>query len=603
MNLIKKSYSEILSHARYLGLKASKENIKPGTNLYSDIEEFAVGLYQNEQEIMPNDQNICDEKANLRRLLTLMVAWEYKSLFIEDRVRNHIKYKAELDKTDRRLVNTGMAIMTYYLCKRSNEYMEKIVLLSNTESNISLYDEDMFISALSKEDIINIAQEQIEKLNEFENKQYNSTSYIHENFNAISEAGKAIERFVVTNKKKKIAQVLSVLIGLISSLASASVLAMGVIAMIGGGPLGALLAVATFIFTFYANAKFLNKAMPDFILKLMREGSITNYVDEEGNRRHLSFFKRFVIVPLTILGSLSISVLTTIFTIKSLTFLFMHYAPAMITVPYLIPVLAIMAAVCLGISISVTSIAASVKMIKAYEQSKGLKEWFESFNNLSVAEKFKFGFKALVLPIAIFSLGFLEYLHAFRIIPVLGIAGAATVAIFSFIGRISFISYGVDKLRAAISNRFNTQGDSFLEKVFYYVSLSWQSLVSGALIWFQPHAGASVSAIGGTINAFGGIMNKEPKHSYMRVIMEDKMSERIGLRDYSAFTAKENKDTQDTPVNKYWWDSYSNEKISINREEVPMVSYSPSSSRLFLLPQDNSDSYADTPVFSKGANK
>jgi hypothetical protein len=281
----------------------------------------------------------------------------------------------------------------------------------------------------------------------------------------------------------------------------------------------------------------------------------------------------------------------------------MHYAPAMITVPYLIPVLAIMAAVCLGISISVTSIAASVKMIKAYEQSKGLKEWFESFNNLSVAEKFKFGFKALVLPIAIFSLGFLEYLHAFRIIPVLGIAGAATVAIFSFIGRISFIAYGVDKLRAAISNRFNTQGDSFLEKVFYYVSLSWQSLVSGALIWFQPHAGASVSAIGGTINAFGGIMNKEPKHSYMRVIMEDKMSERIGLRDYSAFTAKENKDTQDTPVNKYWWDSYSNEKISINREEVPMVSYSPSSSRLFLLPQDNSDSYADTPVFSKGANK
>ena len=91
MNLIKKSYSEILSHARYLGLKASKENIKPGTNLYSDIEEFAVGLYQNEQEIMPNDQNICDEKANLRRLLTLMVAWEYKSLFIEYRVRNHIK--------------------------------------------------------------------------------------------------------------------------------------------------------------------------------------------------------------------------------------------------------------------------------------------------------------------------------------------------------------------------------------------------------------------------------------------------------------------------------------------------------------------------------
>lgn len=603
MNLINKSYSQILSYARFLGLKASKENIEPGTNLYSDVEEFANTLYQNEQEITPNDQDICDEKANLRRLLTLMVAWEYRSSVIEYRVRNHIKYKAELDKKDRRLVNTGMAIMAYFLCKRSNEYMGKIALLSNIESNIILNTDHTFISTFSKADIIKLVQAQIEKLNEFENEQYNSTSYIHENFNGISEAGKAIEGFVVTNKKKKVAQVFSILIGLISSLASASVLAMGVIALIGSGPLGALLSVATFIFTFYANAKFLNKAMPDFILKLMREGSITEYVDKEGDRRQLSFLKKFVLVPLTILGSLSISVLTTIFTIKSLTFLFMHYMPAMIAVPYLIPVLSIMAAVCLGISISVTCIAASVKMIKAYEQSKGLKEWFESLKDLSLAEKFKFGFKAVVLPIAIFSLGFLEYLYAFRIIPVLGIAGAATVAVFSFIGRISFIAYGVDKLRSAISNRFNTQGDSFLEKVFYYVSLSWQSLVSGTLIGFQSHAGSSVAAVGGTINAFGGIMNKEAKHPYMRVIMEDKMSERIGLRDYSAFTAKGNKDKQDTSVNKYWWDSYANEKISMNEEEVPMVSYGPSSSRLFLLPQDNNDSYSDTPVFSKGANK
>lgn len=599
MNLINKTYSQILSYSRFLGFKASKKNIELGTS----VEEFSNSLYQNEQEIIPNDKNICDEKANLRRLLALMVAWEYRPSFIEDRVRNHIKYKTELDKKDRRLVNTGMAIMTYFLYRRSNELMWNIARLSNIKSNITLYEDHIFISELSKADIIKLVQDQIEKINEFENEQYNSTSYIHENFNAISEAGKAIEGFVVTNKNKKVAQVLSVLIGLISSLSSASVLAMGVIAMIGSGPLGAVLAVLTFIFTFYANAKFLNKAMPDFILKLMREGSITKYVDKEGNRRDLSFLKKFVIVPLTVLGSLSISVLTTIFTIKSLTFLFIHYAPAMIAVPYLIPVLAITAAVCLGISISVTCIAASVKMIKAYEQSKGLKEWVESLKNLSLEEKFKFGFKAIVLPIAIFSLGFLEYLYAFRIIPVLGIAGAATVAVFSFIGRISFVAYGVDKLRAAISNRFNTQGDSFLEKIFYYVSLSWQSLVSGSLIWFQSHDGSSVAAIGGTINAFGGIMNKEEKHPYMRIIMEDKMSERIGLRDYSAFTAKGNKDKQDTSVNKYWWDSYSNEKISMNKEEIPMASYRPSSPRLFLLHQDNSDSYSDTPTFSKGANK
>lgn len=601
MNLINKSFSQILCIARDLGLKASKEHIEPGTNVFSDVEAYANSLYQNEQEITPNDQNIREEKANLRRLLTLMIAWQYRSSFIEEKFRNHIKYKAELDKRDRRLVNTGLAILCYFLCARSNDQMKTISLLSEIKSNIILNDDDyMFMLALSKADIIKIVYDQIEKINEFENEQYKSTSYIHENFNGIAEAGQAIEGFVVTTRKKKVAQVLSILIGLISASASAAVLSTGVIAMLGSGPLGLSLAVMTLIFTFYANAKFLNKAMPDFILKLMRQGSITEYVDKEGNRRQLSFFKKFVTVPLTLLGSLSISVLTTTFTIKSLTFLLMHFVPAMIAVPYLIPAIAITGAVCLGISTFVVCAAASVKTIKSYEQSKGLKEWFQSLKDLSLAEKFKLAFKAIILPICIFSLGFLEYLHAFRVIPVLGIAGAAVAGVFCFIGRFSFITQGLQKLTSAISNRFNTRG-SFLEKVFYYSSLLWQSVVSGALIWSQPHSGASVAAIGGSVNSFGSIMNKESKHPYMRVVMEDKMSERIGLRDYSAFTAKANRDKQDTSVNKYWWDSYSNETISLNQEEaIPMVNYGPSSSRLFLIPaENNSGSYSDAPTFSR----
>jgi hypothetical protein len=96
-------------------------------------------------------------------------------------------------------------------------------------------------------------------------------------------------------------------------------------------------------------------------------------------------------------------------------------------------------------------------------------------------------------------------------------------------------------------------------------------------------------------------MNKESKHHYLRVVMENKMSELIGLRDYSAFTAKANRDKQDTSVNKYWWDSYSNETISLNQEEaIPMVNYGPSSSRLFLIPaENNSGSYSDAPTFSR----
>lgn len=603
MNLINKPFSQILRLARNLGLKASKQNyaIELGTNVFSDLEAYAYSLQNgNEQEIIPNDQTICDEKANLRRILTLMTAWDFRSSFVENRFRNHIKYKAELDKKDRRLVRNGLIILAYFLFHRSNEYMKRISLLSEKTSCIVLNDYLVFI-ALSKSDIINLVQQQIEKINEFEQEQYNSNSHTHENFNGIAEAGRAIENFVVTNKKKKLAQVISFLIGLISSIASASVLAMGITAMLGSGPLGGLLAVATLGFAFYANAKFLNKALPDFILKLMREGGITQYVDAEGNRRQLSFFKKFVVVPLTLLGSVSISVLTTTFTIKSLTFLLMHFAPAMIAVPYLIPAIAIMGAVCLGISTFIICSAASVKTIKSYEQSKGLKEWFKSLKNLSLAEKFKLAFKAIVLPVSIFSLGFLEYLHAFRVIPVLGIAGAAVAGVFCFIGRFSFITQGLQKLTSAISNRFQTEG-SFLEKIFYYVSLSWQALVSGALIFYQNHPGASAAAVGTAINSFGGIMNKEAKHPYMRVIFEDKMSEKIGLRDYSAFAAKVNKNKQDTSLNKYWWDS-SGEKISVNEveeQQIPLVNYGASSSRLFLIPADNnSASYSDSPTFSR----
>lgn len=531
------SYTSLLQEAIKLGGEM------PGKAYRSEYNEYLEEKASYNSTILTDngEGDIAAAKNRLRMLLILLSAWDYNSPVIPTEVRNHIKYKAELDKNDRTKITKGLGALIYLAAAEAQRIIRHEYLKNgSTPKTLSI---DSFRILINSSEAVYYTNTIINEINEAEKELFNATSYTHEEPDAIAKAGEAIEGFIHTNRKKVFAKYLAKGLSVLASIGMATVLAASIPYLLPG-TIGIMIATATLIFGTGANYRFYSKALPDFFNKLLKKGSITEYIGSDGERKQLKAFPRFVVLPITAVGALIIAISSTAFTVKAIAGIaFMAGIPA-----FALP-LAYLAGISVGVALAVVCVAASIKLVKKIAEDGWLKNKLSTDSKLALAIK-------LIVGAVVFTGITISHIFGLRYVAAaVGEIAAIVFSALALIGKAAFVATGVNKLTL---NPFNYYNHFQGSKAFYYISLIWNAIASGALL-FRGSPESVVAGLGVAAHAAGSIMDKPVKHEYLRVVVEDQLAVKVGLRNYNSFTPAVKGNGEDVELKKYYWDNNAGE--------------------------------------------
>lgn len=384
----------------------------------------------------------------------------------------------------------------------------------------------------------------------------------------IEKIGHAISSFLTPNKKKKFLKYTGILLAIIASLACGlttggaiyllgpSLLAFGISlgmftflvgltfnrSLIGiavslvcslamGGviySLGLLLAPSlalllsaiflgglTGLFGFTANFAFFSKNFPEFLLSLVKKGSISEYIDIHGKRKQFSATYKYLLTPLVIFASLTVGAGTTALTYITILSLFAKLATLLpvlaIIWPPLPVILAVVLAAAVGIALTVAVMTASLEALKKVAALnlgfvqlcqytyKNCKAWVENLRNLDKHEIVGLVILLLLLPVGLAGLAYFRYTAGVDLSVFIGITGAIVTGVVAYIAQMAFICLSINKLKNAIIRPSASSND--------FPALTVNAGGNGVLVY----DGSPVSIAGMVaciVNSFSGNMSK-----------------------------------------------------------------------------------------------
>jgi hypothetical protein len=554
-------YSQYIKHLRLLGraLIQAWETIPGAGSHTAEKAKFTANLafitYLNQDVINKEGaaektlnlkpikpQNITELRLKLNRLRFFLMTWEDADLNREadeneeagqnknKRLRQFLKFKANLDKLDRHAISTAFFAETVMLLQQANACVQK--------NNISGANNHLVTTSVVVDNIkttqalIDVVSQHIKQLNicDSENLKLNKRQ-------EQKNAAKAIVSFTTPTKKKKFLKVSGIFIAFIIALACGIATGGSIYALLPALSVVAILA-GTFIFTvgFIANFRFFAKSIPDFLINLVKKGSVTELINKKGEREQFSAMKKYLVLPLAGLASLTVGLSGAALSYSVILKFVMAVLPVLAIIWPPLPIILVTiltGALCIGLMSSVlTAIIDALK--KPLPTRQELTHWIK---NITPTEIVAYLIKALLIPVALFGLVYYRITASWDLAALIGTQLAGTislaVSIVAFITQIAFVVLAVDKLYDVIANVFsekqatdnttekavaqNPQNKGLLSKIKSFIAWIYPplSLVSNAagnafLVYDSSPVSIAGAAACGLNSLAGNIPKQDP---------------------------------------------------------------------------------------------
>ncbi|EDP46654.1 hypothetical protein [Rickettsiella grylli] len=569
-NLLAGKYFQALEDLRNIGhpikkawydycLKEKNEISINKFTVNSRFKKFLVDNINDSQFSAENNdktiQQLYDLKNTLSQLTLVLMVWkdnpksklEQLNLSNADKkkLRQQLKYKTHLDKEDRYDINIGFQAVIFILCQQINNAIKQ----NSAHDSVDLKDISQFKETLGKDDLIHFIFSQQENLNNVLSKNLNSNNepvLFESNPQITEKIGEAIATFQTPTKKKKVLKYSGVAFAFIAALASGISTGAVIILLFPSLSFTAItLGVLITLFGFMANFRFLSKNFPDFLLSLIKKGGITEYIDQDGNRKQFSTLYKYLLTPLAIFASLTVGVGTTALTYITIFGLVAKFLPILAIIwPPLPFILVGILAVSIGITLTVATLTASLELLKkpaslnmSFLQLcqftyKNCIEWFKQLKHAKTHEKVGLVIMLLLLPVGLGGLAYYRYTAGVDLSIFIGLAGAIVTGLVAYMAQMAFIFLSINKLKNAIIRPFssepiqpesaNSHSSRLLNRLHSFFSKIWDPLVLGinaignSILVYNGSPLSIAGAVACGVNSFSGNMLAPDIHHVQR---------------------------------------------------------------------------------------
>ena len=563
-NLVDKKYHEVLENLRPIGrpikqewyAKLLQETGKvPENPEFSKDPKFKEFLYDNylktstrstlHQTRMDDDvqHNIQQLKNTLKLLRLFTKVWIYRAEkdglnssqeAAEKKLRQEIKFKSTIDKNDRYAINIGIQSMAFILCQQSE-------LIVDQDKDLKDFNVE-FTQLNDKDNLIKFISKRITSLDNLARSTHHNVSN-EESINVqqeIEKIGAAISAFQTPNIKKKIIKYTGILLAFIASIACGAATGGAFFLLFPSLPiLGFMLGGLIGLWGFSSNFGFFSQNFPNFLLSLLKKGGISEYIDEEGNRRQLSALKKYLFIPLASMASFTVGLGTVAITYTTVIALAGKlFAISAFIWPPLFPIIAGILAAAVGITLTVAVLTATIEAIKN-SQNFSWENVKNTLNNLSTRQIIGYVFKGLLVIVGLLGLAYFRYVAGIDlsniIQPIVGLQAAPIIA--AIMGAIAYIPQGfftvlsIQKLIRFFSPSDNTSQEeavsipqslysrikSRISKIYKSISLIGNAFGNAVLVVVDNVSALSIfGAFGCFINSWSGNLVERSKNQQAR---------------------------------------------------------------------------------------
>jgi hypothetical protein len=471
--LLKGNYNQFLIQARSSGLSIQKGlNNKFEENEENlEFKQTLVKAIESSLFIPIDTDGISSLKTKLFNLQTFLAVWDDPGLSRkkEDRaVRQRVKYKKNIDKNDRHAIKITLLSLSLalriqvdeYSCHNS-AYKKELNFNENyhkEHGNEFEQSEDHRLTSFKEiktsEDLLKFVSDCTLRLNST-----NETTEEQTSTQEIEKIANAISSFQTPTKKKKALKYLGIFIAWIASLA-AGISTGGAVYLLFPTLLVPAIIAGVFIFAvgYIANFRFFSQNLPNFLLSLVKKGSITEFINEEGARKQLSLVKKYLLLPLALLASLTVGIAGAALTYTAILSFVSSVLPmlAILWPPLPIVIVAILALSVLVV-LSVSTFNAIIEMLKTLPSLKYLKDTIlqVKFSQLSARQIFSCVIQALLIPLALFGLVYFRITAGVDLSTLTGLVSAIVTGVAAFIAQIAFTVLSINKLKEALVRPFD----------------------------------------------------------------------------------------------------------------------------------------------------
>lgn len=294
------------------------------------------------------------------------------------------------------------------------------------------------------------------------------------------------------------------------------------------------LGLLTGIFGFTANFGFFSKNFPGFLLNLVKKAGISEFIDNNGNRKQFSANYKYLLIPLITFSSLTVGAGTVALTYITILSLFTKLAtilPILALVwPPLPLIIAGVLAGAVGIALTVAVLTASLDILKkvaalnlgfvplckyAYESCKN---WVADLRNLNARDIIGLVILLLLLPVALGGLAYFRYTAGIDLSAFIGATGAIVMGVVAYIAQMAFICLSVNKLKNAIINPSAASND--------FSALTVNAVGNGVLV-YDGSPSSFAGMISCSLNSFCGNMSEPDLNKEFRSRQTAKIIEEV----------------------------------------------------------------------------
>lgn len=376
--------------------------------------------------IFPSEKSLATRLWNLKSFL---IAWEDPALRQQDkRLRQSIKLKADIDKSFRQSIHAAL-----------------IAEVIRLQTEVSFFSEQE-LPAIKFENELTTEQLNIVLINCLRECIYLLSSEIPEHIDqTYDQAANAIASF--KPKADKFLHGLSIIIGLLAALACGLATGGFLFLLVSGfgAPLGIAILAGSLMFvaSTYANFGLFSAHCSRFLRTCAKSGSITEFFDENGQRKQLSVPIKCLLALGALLSigvGLSSASLTIMFGMALIAMLFPHLA-------MIVPAILIGALVFgMTIGLSLIIFKAWVYLVNVIRTkfscwgdfSECLLKQFKAIKNLTVTQFLGYLFQIAFISFALFGLFFLCFTGIPSLVPAFTPIGSWIVGLAAFLGDLPF---------------------------------------------------------------------------------------------------------------------------------------------------------------------
>jgi hypothetical protein len=487
--LLKGNYDKFLQQARLVGTPLKEEwnsqfAKNSEKNKFTSNPKFKKILVEKIESwsFNPIDSDgISSLKTKLFNLQTFLVVWDDPGLSREaeseattenknKQIRQSVKHKTNIDKDVRYAIKITLLTLSLalriqadeYFChdnayKKAGNYNEEYYKEYGKEFGKIKHDRlTSFKEITTSEGLLEFVSDCTPKLNSTDETTKEEQTSTQE----IEKIAHAISSFQTPTKKKKALKYLGIFIAWIASLA-AGISTGGAVYLLFPTLLVPAIIAGVFIFAvgYSANFRFFSKNLPNFLLSLVKKGGPTELINREGKREQLSRVKRYLLLPLALLASLTVGIAGAALTYTAILSFVSSVLPmlAIFWPPLPIVIVAILALSVLVV-LSVSTFNAIIEMLKTLPSLKYLKDTIlqVKFSQLSARQIFSHVILALLIPLALFGLVYFRITAGVDLSTLTGLVSAIVTGIAAFIAQIAFTVLSINKLKEALVRPFDS---------------------------------------------------------------------------------------------------------------------------------------------------